>query len=87
MTNCDLYRKNAEGNYNPTMVTRLLKNFRSHETILKLPNDMFYDSKLQAKGSSVVNDAIGWNSLPNKNFPMIFHNVKGTCSQDPDSPR
>lgn len=86
MKSCDLYKKNAEGIYNPKMVTKLLKNFRSHETILKLPNDMFYDSELQAKGSAVVNDALGWDSLPNKKFPMIFHNVKGTCSQDPDSP-
>lgn len=87
MKSCDLYKKNVEGIYNPKMVTKLLKNFRSHETILKLPNDMFYDSELQAKGSIVVNDALGWDSLPNKKFPMIFHNVKGTCSQDVDSPR
>lgn len=32
---------------NRRVVTKLLKNYRSHEEILRLPNEMFYKSELQ----------------------------------------
>ena len=46
----ELYRSSEAGNqhhhYNTAVITKLLRNYRSHPAILKLPNDMFYDSEL-----------------------------------------
>jgi len=48
MNKCDLYKKD-EGRkvYNPAVLTKLVQNFRSHKTILELPNSKFYDMELQ----------------------------------------
>lgn len=32
--------------FNQCFVTKLLKNFRSHRDLLKLPSDMFYEGEL-----------------------------------------
>lgn len=87
MTHSDVYKKDRDGKYNPNMVTKLLKNFRSHPAILKLPDHMFYDKELVPKGNELVNVAIGWEELQNENFPLIFHNVKGEDKQEDNSPR
>jgi hypothetical protein len=42
-----LYRKeNKTSGYNGLYITKLKRNFRSHQLILKLPNRMFYDGEL-----------------------------------------
>lgn len=46
-----IYEKNADTNlYNTDLITKLVRNFRSHPKILKLPSDMFYDGDLLALG-------------------------------------
>ena len=46
----DLYKPGETGNhhqhYNTRVITKLLRNYRSHPAILKLPNEMFYNSEL-----------------------------------------
>ena len=46
----ELYKQSEAGSqhhhYNTAVITKLLRNYRSHPAILKLPNDMFYDSEL-----------------------------------------
>ena len=46
----ELYKPSEAGSqhhhYNTAVITKLLRNYRSHPAILKLPNDMFYDSEL-----------------------------------------
>lgn len=62
--------------YNTKYVTQLTDNFRSHPAILKFSNFHFYHSVLHAKQSKAVADfAIGWDFLPNKSFPLIFHSI------------
>lgn len=39
--------KDSTGHYNRQVVTKLLNNYRSHASILKEPNEMFYDSELK----------------------------------------
>lgn len=41
-----MYR-DSTGHYNRQVVTKLLNNYRSHASILKEPNEMFYDSELK----------------------------------------
>lgn len=44
-----IYQKDADTNsYNTDLITKLVRNFRSHEMILKLPSDMFYEGDLLA---------------------------------------
>lgn len=65
--------------------TKLVKNFRCHSSILKVPNELFYDGELQCCGGSEILQGVNWKYLPNKTFPIIFHAVYGKeeKSEDP----
>lgn len=68
-------------------VVKLLENYRNHPAILKYPNDQFYASELISKAShNVTNSLEGWKFWPNKNFPIIFHSIKGSDAQERHSP-
>jgi helicase MOV-10 len=69
--------------FNPRYVTQLTDNFRSHWAILRFSNFHFYHSVLQAKQVKEIADfAIGWNRLPNKCFPLIFHSILAASEMD-----
>ncbi|XP_043472685.1 putative helicase mov-10-B.1 [Leptopilina heterotoma] len=72
-----LYKKDYDNKYDPNFLTKLVQNYRSHETILRLPNQMYYDSELVACAGNEVKIAENWNHLPKKGFPIIFHAVYG----------
>lgn len=36
-----------DGQYDVGFITQLVKNYRSHQDILKVPNKLFYDNKLK----------------------------------------
>ncbi|OXB73648.1 UNVERIFIED_CONTAM: hypothetical protein H355_017070 [Colinus virginianus] len=83
-----LYAKSDNG-YNPQFVTKLLWNYRSHEAILRVPNELFYDNELKAcKGSNpdVRNFYCTWKELPTRDFPIIFHGVCGEDEREAKSP-
>ncbi|CAK5278886.1 unnamed protein product [Mycena citricolor] len=68
-------------------VVKLTKNFRSHPSILKFPNERFYQGELEACGSpSVVNAYVNWGPLPNGQFPVIFHAIRGKDDREASSP-
>ncbi|KAH7924376.1 P-loop containing nucleoside triphosphate hydrolase protein [Leucogyrophana mollusca] len=68
-------------------VVKLVKNFRSHPTILKFPNERFYAADLEPCGDKKVIDAfIGYPKLPSKKFPIIFHAVSGKDDREASSP-
>jgi hypothetical protein len=47
MTKWSLYSdENTEEPYNAKFITKLRRNFRSHELILELPNRLFYKGEL-----------------------------------------
>lgn len=72
---------------NRRFVTKLLKNYRSHGDILRLPNEMFYQSELQACADPVyVTSLCDWEHLPKSGFPLIFHGVKGKDERQGNSP-
>lgn len=79
------YKYNKGSGYDPRFIVQLSDNFRSHGSILRFSNKQFYNSILKAKQkTSVANFAIGWEMLPNKNFPILFH-ASWTASQIDDT--
>ncbi|XP_058046260.1 RNA helicase Mov10l1 [Ahaetulla prasina] len=66
------------GSYNPLLITKLVKNYRSHGALLTLPSKLFYHQELEVCADpSVVNSLLGWDKLPKKGFPLIFHGMRG----------
>lgn len=80
------YKKKNDNKYDPMFVTKLVQNYRCHETILRLPNELFYDGELVAKGGYHTMKALNWSGLPKKKFPIIFHAVKSNEGRDMYSP-
>ncbi|NWU65838.1 SDE3 helicase, partial [Pterocles burchelli] len=83
-----LYQR-ASGGYDPQFVTKLLWNYRSHEAILRIPNELFYDSELKACESDELDVRslyCAWEELPKKGFPIIFHGVCGEDQRESKSP-
>lgn len=35
----------------------------------------------------IIEKAVGWQGLPNKEFPLIFHGVQGLDERESNSPR
>ncbi|KAI7797623.1 putative helicase mov-10-B.1 [Triplophysa rosa] len=86
MTQNKLYQKGATG-YDNRYVTKLLKNYRSHPSILKVPNELFYDGELMACAEEISsNQFCAWEHLPKRDFPVIFHGVIGKDDRESNSP-
>ena len=48
MSNSDCYKRTPDTNEFPSKtITKLLNNFRSHETLLTLPSRLFYENELK----------------------------------------
>ena len=66
---------------------KLVKNFRSHEAILKFPNEAFYGGDLQASARrQLIDDFINTAILPNPEFPILFHGIVGRDEREGTSP-
>ncbi|XP_037586025.1 RNA helicase Mov10l1 [Cebus imitator] len=77
----------ACGAHNPLLVTKLVKNYRSHKALLALPSRLFYHRELEVCADpTVVNSLLGWEKLPKKGFPLIFHGVRGSEAREGRSP-
>ncbi|KAJ8399528.1 hypothetical protein AAFF_G00409390 [Aldrovandia affinis] len=83
-----LYQKEEKsGRFNNQFVTKLLRNYRSHPAILKIPNELFYDGELQVFADEELrNSYCNWEHLPKKGFPVIFHGVMGKDEREANSP-
>ncbi|XP_077369046.1 putative helicase mov-10-B.1 [Festucalex cinctus] len=85
MTISSVYQK--DGGFNDLFVTKLLRNYRSHPAILKVPNDLFYDGELQACADQMkCNSFCNWEHLEKQDFPLIFHGVTGIDERESTSP-
>ncbi|KAF8869388.1 P-loop containing nucleoside triphosphate hydrolase protein [Infundibulicybe gibba] len=70
-----------------TAVVKLIKNFRSHNAILKFPNDRFYGGDLEpCADEKVIKYYIGSPYLPSKKFPIVFHSIAGKDDREASSP-
>lgn len=53
LLNTRLYKRDkTTKKYNARYITHLVRNYRSHPAILKMPNELFYESQLEARASS-----------------------------------
>lgn len=88
MTQNVLYQKTTEsGHFDTRFVTKLLRNYRSHAAILKIPNELFYENELQVFADQWERETYcKWEHLPKKGFPVIFHGVMGKDEREANSP-
>lgn len=60
-----------------------MKNYRSHSALLALPSRLFYHRELEVCADpKVVTSLLGWEKLPKKGFPLIFHGVRVSHTLD-----
>ncbi|KAG0709982.1 putative helicase mov-10-B.1 [Chionoecetes opilio] len=82
-----MYQAHPATGFNAQVVTKLLNNYRSHKAILKEPNDMFYNSELKVCGDQMlIHSMCSWQHLPRRQFPLVFHAVKGRDEREGNSP-
>ncbi|XP_039972013.1 putative helicase mov-10-B.2 [Xiphias gladius] len=88
MRHSALYQKSADsGHFDTRFVTKLLRNYRSHAAILKIPNELFYENELQVFADQWDRESYcNWEYLPKKGFPVIFHGVMGKDEREANSP-
>lgn len=86
MTSCNTYSRDAREGYNSDLLTKLVNNYRSHRAIIEIPKQLFYDNELNECAGEFRNVMLGWEELPNKRFPMIFHPVFGKDEREANSP-
>ncbi|XP_054473304.1 putative helicase mov-10-B.1 [Anoplopoma fimbria] len=88
MKHNSLYQKSSDsGHFDTRFVTKLLRNYRSHAAILKIPNELFYENELQVFADQWERDTYcNWEHLPKKGFPLIFHGVMGKDEREANSP-
>jgi helicase MOV-10 len=68
-------------------VVKLKKNYRSHEAILKFPNERFYGGELvPCADVSIRNACLGRPVLVAKTFPVVFHAISGQDLREASSP-
>lgn len=73
--------------YDVRVLTKLVKNYRSHPEILIVPNKLFYDGELEPFADKSSREQLcGWDGLPNKKAPVVFHAVIGEDMQEAGSP-
>lgn len=73
--------------YAKNSIVKLVKNFRTHPSILEFSNAHFYRGELEAAGNPALTHSLeNWEELPKKRFPVIFHNVVGKDQREAGSP-
>lgn len=86
-----VYSRNEEKfpveKYNPLVLTKLVKNYRAHPDLLKIPSKLFYDDELEAAAAEeTINLCHSINFLKDKGTPLLFHGIQGNCFRENDSP-
>ena len=77
----------SSGSYDPRVLTKLVENYRAHETLLELPSKLFYDGDLVSRVDPMVgNSLLGWAGLPAKGVPLLWHGVQGKDDRESNSP-
>ena len=69
------------------MITKLVHNLRSHQVILKLPNEIFYKWRFGSQYAHMTSSHrfVNWEHLPTRGFPIIFHGIEGKDTHEANS--
>ncbi|XP_068634205.1 probable RNA helicase SDE3 [Aristolochia californica] len=73
-------------NGDDNFVTKLVRNYRSHPAILRLPSELFYKGELMAcreQKDASLND---WSDLPCKDFPVLYLGLQGCDEREGSNP-
>lgn len=62
--------------FNNALVVKLTKCYRMHPTLLKLPNEMYYNNEMVACTDKMIL-SLNLAFLPSPNFPMMFEDICG----------
>lgn len=66
---------------------QLLNNYRSHPSILEIPNQLFYHSRLVPEADHHLTYSLAEHPiLPAKGFPVLFQQMDGKDEREGDSP-
>ncbi|CAG8615958.1 14546_t:CDS:2 [Acaulospora morrowiae] len=66
---------------------KLRMNYRSHQEILRVPNELFYENELKACGDkSITHSLVNSSALHKKNYPIKFVSVYGQDLREGHSP-
>ncbi|KZV56274.1 hypothetical protein F511_00271 [Dorcoceras hygrometricum] len=77
---CELYYSGNE-----KYMTKLVRNYRTHPAILRLPSQLFYDGELKAcKEESTIFSLEGL--VPDKDFPLLFIGIQGCDEREGSNP-
>lgn len=88
----DVYKRRPQATsvsdaYDSRLLVKLVRNYRSHPDILKVPNESFYMNELEACADVLVRESLcQWSELPKKGVPLIFHGVIGKDEREERSP-
>jgi len=94
MRHTDVYKRKAATSstslsaaYDDRLVVKLLRNYRSHPDILRIPNQSFYEGELIADADEAARTMLcNWPELPKPGFPLVFHGVVGRDEREERSP-
>ncbi|EEF45264.1 ATP-dependent helicase NAM7, putative [Ricinus communis] len=81
---CECYC-NGDENY----ITKLVRNYRCHPEILKLPSELFYEGELIASKESnddTISLLSSVNLLPGREFPVLFFGIQGCDEREGNNP-
>lgn len=79
---CELY---CNGNEN--FMTKLVNNYRTHEAILRLPSELFYQGELIACKEKNTRFSSSWEDvIPNNEFPLLFIGIQGCDEREGSNP-
>ncbi|KAJ4956500.1 hypothetical protein NE237_013283 [Protea cynaroides] len=79
---CEVYYREDEN-----FVTKLVRNYRCHPSILELPSKLFYKGELIACKEETYASICSWEDLlPNKEFPVMFIGVQGCDEREGNNP-
>ncbi|CAH1784099.1 unnamed protein product [Owenia fusiformis] len=92
MKQCEVYDKAVNPgpdlkSFNPNLITKLVRNYRSHPAILRIPNELFYNSELEPHADLLLRESLcKWEGLPCMGCPIVFHGVIGQDMREERSP-
>lgn len=82
-----VYHRDPARGYDTRYISKLLYNYRSHPSILEVPNKLFYENELQAMADKMDRESLLKAGIwPNPAVPVLFHHIEGKEQQEARSP-